>query len=96
MKKIRPLTGGKPAPEGSGEGQSQQTPMSIRSSVRGYAFALAASFTFLGGAEIVLGQQENEMVVWTAAPSDLNLAVTQVASTDSALSSIEEGLYVPR
>ncbi len=65
--------------------------MSIRSSVRDYAFALAALFTLLSGAEIVLGQQENEMVVWTAAPSDLNLAVTQVAPADSALSSIEEG-----
>ena len=91
MKKIRPLSGGKPTPGDSGEGQSQQTITSIRSSVRDYAFALAALFTFLSGAEIVLGQQENEMVVWTAAPSDLNLAVTQVAPADSALSSIEEG-----
>ena len=70
--------------------------MSIRSSVRDYAFAAVALLTLLSGAEIVLGQQENEMVVWTAAPSDLNLAVTQVAPADSALSSVEEGADAPR
>ena len=69
MKKIRPLSGRKPTPGDSGEGgggfaapdQSQQTITSIRSSVRDYAFALAALFALLSGAEIVLGQQENEI-----------------------------------
>ena len=52
------------------------------------------------GAGTALGQQEPEMDVWKAAPSDLSLAVTQVAPilpveqvapTDSALTSTEQG-----
>ena len=65
-----------------------------------YAFAVSVLFTVLSGAETALGQQEREMDVWKAAPSDLSLAVTQVAPvltveqvapTDSALTSTEEG-----
>src|SRR5256886_8230806 len=65
-----------------------------------YACAVAALFTVLSGAEIALGQQEREMDVWKADPSDLSLAVTQVAPalaveqvapTDSALTSTEQG-----
>ena len=44
-----------------------------------YACAVAALFTVLSGAETALGQQEREMDVWKADPSDLSLAVTQVA-----------------
>src|SRR6476619_709357 len=65
-----------------------------------YAFAISVLFTVLSGAETALGQQEREMDVWKAAPSDLSLAVTQVAPTlavtqpaptDSALTSTEQG-----
>jgi len=65
-----------------------------------YAFAVSVLFTVLSGAETALGQQERETDVWKAAPSDLSLAVTQVAPTlaveqvaptDSALTSTEEG-----
>jgi len=61
-----------------------------------YAFAVSVLFTVLSGAETALGQQEREPDVWKAAPSDLSLAVTQVAPTlaveqvaptDSALTS---------
>jgi hypothetical protein len=59
-----------------------------------------ALLAVLSGAETALGQQEREMDVWKAAPSDLSLAVTQVAPTlaveqvapeDSALTSVEQG-----
>src|SRR4026207_2535454 len=66
-----------------------------------YAFAVSVLFTVLSGAETALGQQEPETDVWKAAPSDLSLAVTtqvaptlaveQVAPTDSALTSTEQG-----
>src|SRR5438445_2659006 len=54
----------------------------------------------MSGADSAFGQQEKEIDVWMAAPSDLTLAVTQVppvltvtqvAPTDSALTSVEEG-----
>src|SRR6478672_2111199 len=56
-----------------------------------YAFAVSVLFTVLSGAETALGQQEPETDVWKAVPSDLSLSVTQVAPTDSALTSTEEG-----
>src|SRR6478672_9993428 len=56
-----------------------------------YAFAVSVLFAVLSGAETAVGQQERETDVWKAAPSDLSLAVTQVAPTDSALTSTEEG-----
>jgi hypothetical protein len=65
-----------------------------------YACAVSVLFTVLSGAETALGQQEKEIDVWTAGPSDLSFAVTQVAPdltvtqvtpTDSALTSVEQG-----
>src|SRR5258705_725297 len=84
----------------SGEGQPQQTIMSIRTSLSNYAYSAVALLTVLSGAETALGQQEKEIDVWMAAPSDLTLAVTQVPPvltvtqvepTDSALTSVEQG-----
>jgi outer membrane porin, OprD family len=78
----------------------QQTIMSTRISLRDYARTAVALLTVLSGAETALGQQEKEIDVWMAAPSDLTLAVTQVppvlavtqvAPTDSALTSTEQG-----
>jgi outer membrane porin, OprD family len=74
--------------------------MSIRTSLRHYACTAVALLAVLSGVEATLGQQEKEIDVWMAAPSDLTLAatqvppvltVTQVAPTDSALTSVEEG-----
>src|SRR5436190_722853 len=85
---------------GSGEGQPQQTLMSTRASLRDYACTAVALLTVLGGAETTVGQQEREIDVWNAGPSDLTLAVTQVPPvltvtqvepTDSALTSTEQG-----
>src|SRR5436190_19783316 len=84
----------------SGEGQPQQTIMSIRTSLRDYACTAVALLAVLSGRGTALSQQENNIDIWTAAPSDLTLAVTQVAPvltvtqvgpTDSALTSTEEG-----
>src|SRR4029450_12190250 len=67
--------------------------MSIRISLRDCACTAVALLAVLSGTGTVLGQQE-------AAPSDLSLAVTQVAPalaveqvapTDSALTSTEQG-----
>ena len=100
MKKILPLTGRKPTQAGSGEGQPQQTVMSIRTSLRDYACTAVALLAVLSGTGTVLGQQEKGIDIWMAAPSDLTLAVTQVppvppveqvAPEDSALTSVEEG-----
>ena len=52
--------------------------MSIRTSLRDYACTAVALLAVLSGAETALGQQENEIDVWKASPSDLTLAVTQV------------------
>ena len=85
---------------GSGEGQPQQTIMSIRTSLRDYACTAVALLAVLSGKSTAFGQQEKEIDIWRAAPSDLTLAVTQVppvltvtqvAPTDSALTSIEQG-----
>src|SRR5207237_4699750 len=74
--------------------------MSIRTSFRDSACTALALLTVLSGVETTLGQQEKEIDVWMAAPSELTLAVTQVppvltveqvAPTDSALTSTEEG-----
>src|SRR5436853_7139504 len=65
--------------------------MTTRASLNRYAWAAGSLLTLLCGAGTVLGQQEREMDVWKAAPSDLSVAVTQVAPTDSALSSTEQG-----
>src|SRR5213596_369014 len=74
--------------------------MSIRTSLRDYACTAVALLAVLSGTGTVLGQQEREIDLWKAAPSDLSLAVTQVAPAlaveqvapaDSALTSVEQG-----
>src|SRR6476620_356755 len=90
----------KPKLVGSGEGQSQKAIMTIRTSLRDYACTTVALLGLLSGVRTALGQQEKETDVWTAAPSDLTFAVTQVppiatvtqvAPEDSALTSTEQG-----
>ncbi len=74
--------------------------MSIRTSLRDYACTAVALLAVLCGTGTALGQQEKEVDIWTATPSDLTFAVTQVppiatvtqvAPTDSALTSTEQG-----
>src|SRR5436309_14404699 len=74
--------------------------MRIRTSLRDYAWAAVALLIVLSSVETTVGQQEKEIDVWNAGPSDLTLAVTevppvltvtQVAPTDSALTSTEQG-----
>src|SRR5205814_7159173 len=74
--------------------------MKKRTSLGEYACATVTLLTMLSGADSAFGQQEGEIDTWIAAPSDLSLAVTQiaptlaveqVAPTDSALTSVEEG-----
>src|SRR5882762_11270943 len=65
--------------------------MKKRTSLGEFACATVALLAMLSGADSVLGQQESKMDLWMAAPSDLSLAVTQVAPEDSALTSVEEG-----
>src|SRR6476660_4517410 len=75
--------------------------MSLRISLRDYACTAVALLAALSGTGTVLGQQEKEIDIWMAAPSDLTLAVTQVppvltvtqvAPADSALTSVEQGV----
>src|SRR4029077_11145830 len=75
--------------------------MNIRTSFRDYACTMVALLSVLCGTGTGLGQQENEIDVWTATPSNLTLAVTQVppvltvtqvTPTDSALTSVEQGV----
>ena len=74
--------------------------MSLRISLRDYACTAVALLGVLSGRGTALGQQEKEIDVWKATPSDLTLAVTQVppvatmtqvAPEDSALTSTEQG-----
>src|SRR5438046_9921268 len=74
--------------------------MSIRPSLRDYACTAVALLAVLSGRGTALSQQENNIDLWMAAPSDLSLTVTQiaptlsveqVAPTDSALTSVEQG-----
>ena len=74
--------------------------MSLRTSLRDYACTAVALLGVLSGTGTALGQQEKEVDIWTATPSDLTFAVTQVppvatvtqvAPTDSALTSTEQG-----
>src|SRR5438045_199927 len=74
--------------------------MSIRTSLRDYACTAVALLAVLSGTGTVLGQQAGDIDIWMAVPSDLSLAVTQVAPalaveqvapTDSALTSVEQG-----
>src|SRR6476660_2992777 len=74
--------------------------MSIRTSLRDYACTTVALLAMLCGIGTAFGQQEKETDVWTTAPFDLTLAVTQVppvatvtqvAPEDSALTSTEQG-----
>src|SRR5438067_13520056 len=74
--------------------------MKKRTSLGEYARATVTLLTIMSGADSAFGQQEKEIDIWMAAPSDLTLAVTQVppvltvtqvAPTDSALTSTEQG-----
>src|SRR2546429_5101751 len=74
--------------------------MRIRTSLRDYAWAAVALLIVLSSVETTVGQQEKEIDVWNAGPSDLSFAVTQippvltvtqVAPEDSALTSTEQG-----
>src|SRR5881398_2768036 len=74
--------------------------MSIRPSLRDYACTAVALLAVLSGRGTAFSQQEKEIDVWMAAPSNLTLAVTQippvltvtqVAPEDSALTSTEQG-----
>jgi hypothetical protein len=74
--------------------------MKIGTSLGEYGRAAVALFVIMSGADSAFGQQEGEINSWMAAPSDLSLAVTQVAPslaveqvapTDSALTSTEQG-----
>src|SRR5205814_8450522 len=74
--------------------------MSIRTSLRDFACTAVALLIVLGSVETTVGQQEKDIDVWIAGPSDLSLAVTQVAPDltvtqvapeDSALTSVEQG-----
>src|SRR5437667_7205644 len=74
--------------------------MKIRTSLGEYGRAAVALVVIMSGADSAFGQQEKEIDVWMASPSDLTLAVTQVppvltvtqvAPTDSALTSVEQG-----
>lgn len=63
-------------------------------SLNRYLGIAAALLIVSSGAETVLAQRENKIDLWMSAPSDLSLAamtVEQVAPTDSALSSTEQG-----
>jgi outer membrane porin, OprD family len=65
--------------------------MKIRTALGEYGRAAVALLVIMSGADSALGQQEDKMDIWMAAPSDLSLAVEQVAPTDSALTSVEQG-----
>src|SRR5438067_4642393 len=74
--------------------------MSIRPSLRDYACTAVALLAVLSGRGTAFSQQENNIDIWMAAPSNLTLAVTQVPPvltvtqvehTDSALTSTEQG-----
>src|SRR5256714_1306278 len=97
---MLPLTERNPTLAGRGEDQPQQIIMSIRTFLRNYGCTAVALLAVLSGRGTALSQQENNVDIWMAAPSDLTLAVTQVppvltvtqvAPTDSALTSVEEG-----
>src|SRR5580765_6249370 len=74
--------------------------MSLRTSLRDYACTAVVLLGVLSSRGTAFGQQEKEVDIWTATPSDLTFAVTQVppvatvtqvAPTDSALTSTEQG-----
>src|SRR5205814_5087508 len=97
---MLPLTERYTTLAGRGEDQHQQIIMSIRTFLRNYACTAVALLAVLSGRGTALSQQENNIDIWMAAPSDLTLAVTQVppvltvtqvAPTDSALTSTEQG-----
>src|SRR4051812_45024593 len=50
-----------------------------------------AWLALLIGAGTIFGQQPSKTDLWLAAPTNLSLAMTQVAPADSALTSVEEG-----
>src|SRR6266850_6447139 len=65
--------------------------MKIQTSLGECGRAAVALLVILSGADTVLGQQDKNVDLWMTRPSDLSLAVTQVAPADSALTSVEQG-----
>src|SRR5438874_2322261 len=68
--------------------------MKIRTSLSEYGRATLALLVIMSGADFVLGQEDKNVDLWMATPSDLTLApmaVEQVPEPDSALSSTEQG-----
>jgi hypothetical protein len=87
----------KPTQAASGETKSIVT---IRTSFRDYACTAVALLALLSGRSSALSQQDNNIDIWMAGPSDFTLAltqappvltVTQVPTADSALTSTEQG-----
>src|SRR5213075_966064 len=97
---MLPLTERNPTLAGRGEDQPQQIIMSIRTSLRNYACTAVALLAVLSGRGTTLSQQDNNSDIWMAARFDLTLGmtqappvltVTQVPTSDSALTSTEQG-----
>ncbi len=66
---MLPLTERNPTLAGRGEDQPQQIIMSIRTSLRDSACTAVALLTVVSGTGTALSQQENNIDIWTAAPS---------------------------
>src|SRR3954465_10334988 len=68
--------------------------MKIRTSVGECGRAAVALLIIMTGADTVLGQQDKNVDLWMARPSDLSLAlltVQQIPEPDPALTSVEQG-----
>src|SRR5205814_10244862 len=74
---ILPLTGRNPTLVSPGEGQPEESIMSIRTSLRNYACTAVALVAVLSGRGTALSQQDNNSDIWMAAPFDLTLRMTQ-------------------
>ena len=97
MKNILVLTDRKPTQAASGETKPIISP---RTSLRNYTCTAVALLAVLSGRGAAVAQQADDVDIWKAVPSDLTFAVTQVppvatvtqvAPTDSALTSTEQG-----
>jgi hypothetical protein len=68
--------------------------MKKRTPLTEWAWAAVAWLVMLSGADSLLGQQDKNVDLWMATPSDLSLAavaVQEVPEPDSALTSVEQG-----
>jgi len=97
VKNILLLTDRKPTQAASGETKPIISP---RTSLRNYTCTAVALLAVLSGRGAAVAQQADDVDIWKAVPSDLTFAVTQVppvatvtqvAPTDSALTSTEQG-----